>query len=91
MIRLVNQIVSVRAWLTNFQPALIPLPSDLSVEEEVGSYFETIKGSDYDANSELMMIVRIHERQLHLLLTYSLHVNVMSSVLCLYSLNSDVY
>lgn len=37
MIRLANQIVSVCAWLTNFQPALIPLPSDLSVEEEVGS------------------------------------------------------
>lgn len=53
MIRLVNQIVSVCAWLTNFEPALIPLPSDLSVEEEVDSYFETIEDSDYDADSEL--------------------------------------
>ena len=52
MIRLANQIVSVCAWLTNFQPVLIPLPSDLSVEE-VSSYFETIKDSDYDADSEL--------------------------------------
>ena len=29
MIRLVNQIVSVCAWLTNFQPVLFPLPSDI--------------------------------------------------------------
>ena len=27
MIPLTNQIVSMCAWLTNFQPALIPLPS----------------------------------------------------------------
>ena len=53
MIRLANQVVSVCAWLTNFQPALIPLPSDLGVEEEVSSYFETIEDSDYNADSEL--------------------------------------
>ena len=52
MIRVANQVVAVCAWLVNFQPALIPPPSDLSVEEEVGSYFETIKDSDYDADSE---------------------------------------
>ena len=79
MIRLANQIVSVCAWLTNFQPALIPLPSDLSVEEEVGSYFETIEDSDYDADSELMMIVlshqKIHKRLLHVPLTCSLNLH----------------
>ena len=48
--------------VADFQPALIPLPSDLSVKEEVGSYFETIERSDSDADSELMMIVRIHKR-----------------------------
>ena len=33
MIRIANQIVCVCAWLTNFQPALIPPSSDSSVEE----------------------------------------------------------
>lgn len=53
MIRLANQIVSVCAWLTNFQPVLIPLPTDSSVETEVNTYFESIESSDYDADSEL--------------------------------------
>ena len=48
MIRLANQIVSACAWLTNFQPVLIPLPSDLSVEEKVSGYFETIEESPED-------------------------------------------
>ena len=54
MIRIANQIVSVCAWLTNFQPALIPPPSDSSVEEEVEEYFQTLDSeSDYDADTEL--------------------------------------
>ena len=52
MIRIANQIVSVFAWLTNFQPALVPLPSDSSVEDEVSSYFQSIVPSNYDADSE---------------------------------------
>ena len=52
MIRIANQIVSVCAWLTNFQPALVPLPSDSSMEDEVASYFQSIEDSDYDADSE---------------------------------------
>ena len=52
MIRIANQIVSVCAWLTNFQPALVPLPSDSSVEDEVSSYFQSIVPSDYDSDSE---------------------------------------
>ena len=52
MIRLANNIVSVCAWLTNFQPALIPLPGDSSVAD-VDQYFLTLEdSSDYDADSE---------------------------------------
>ena len=52
MIRLANQIVSVCAWLTNFQPALIPLPGDYS-DEEVDRYFQSLQDCDYDADSEM--------------------------------------
>ena len=52
MIRIANQIVCVCAWLTNFQPALVPLPSDSSMEDEVDSYFQSIEDSDCDADSE---------------------------------------
>ena len=51
MIRIADQILSVCAWLTNFQPALIPLPSGDSSEEEVDSYIQSIE-EDYDADSE---------------------------------------
>jgi hypothetical protein len=51
MIRLANNIVSVCAWLTNFQPALIPLPGDTSTDD-VDRYFQTLEDSDYDADSE---------------------------------------
>ena len=53
MIRIANQIVCVCAWLTNFQPALIPPPSDSSVEE-VDEYFQKMESeSDYDADTEM--------------------------------------
>ena len=52
MIRIANQIVSVCAWLTNFQPALIPIPSNSNMEDEVDQYFHSIEDSDYDADSE---------------------------------------
>jgi len=51
MIRIVDHIFSVCAWLTNFQPVLIPLPSDESSEEEVDRYLQSIE-EDYDADSE---------------------------------------
>lgn len=51
MIRLANNIVSVCAWLTNFQPSLIPLPEDTSTGD-VDQYFLTLEDSDYDADSE---------------------------------------
>ena len=51
MVRLANSIVSVCAWLVNFQPALIPLPGDTSTDE-VDRYFQTLEDSDYDADSE---------------------------------------
>lgn len=52
MIHIENQIVSVCAWLTNIQPALVPLPSDSSMEDKVTSYFWSVEDSDYDADSE---------------------------------------
>ena len=40
--RIANQVVSVCAWLTNFQPALVPCPHDpAESEDEVDKYFET--------------------------------------------------
>ena len=52
MARIANQIVSVCAWLTNFQPALIPIPSD-DDSNSVEEYFESLYSSDYDADTEL--------------------------------------
>ena len=53
MIRIANQILSVCEWLTNFQPAMIPLPGDSSVEE-VEEYFQSLESDyDYDADSEM--------------------------------------
>ena len=40
--RIAHQVVSVCAWLTNFQPALVPSQQDYEeVEDEVDKYFET--------------------------------------------------
>ena len=53
MIRVANQVVSVCAWLTNFQPTLVPLPSNNSTEDDVASYFQSLEDeSEYDADSE---------------------------------------
>ena len=53
MIRIANQIVTVCALLTNFQPVLIPPPSDSTTELEVKNYFEIIEDdSEYDADTE---------------------------------------
>ena len=52
MIRISNQIVCVCTWLTNFQPALVPFPSNSDVEDEVDQYFHSIEDSDYDTDSE---------------------------------------
>ena len=52
--RIANQIVSVCAWLTNFQPALISIPSDDNDDSEsIEQYFESLYSSDYDADTEL--------------------------------------
>ena len=50
MIRIADQIFSLCAWLTNFQPVLIPLTRD-TCEDDVEKYFQSID-SDYDADSE---------------------------------------
>ena len=52
MARIANPIDSVCAWLTNFQPALIPIPSD-DDSNSVEEYFESLYSSDYDADTEL--------------------------------------
>ena len=51
MSRIANQIISVCAWLVNFQSVLIPPPSgDL---EEVDLYFTTLSSEEsYDADTE---------------------------------------
>jgi hypothetical protein len=52
LMRVSNQIISVCAWLTNFQPILIPPPSELCSDNDVDSYFLQ-EESDYDPDSEL--------------------------------------
>ena len=53
MARLANQIVCVCAWLTAFQPALVPPSPGERDEQEVEDYFNSVYDSDYDAESEL--------------------------------------
>ena len=52
LMRLANQIISVCAWLTNFQPVLIPPPAESCSDSDIDSYFLQ-EESDYDADSEL--------------------------------------
>ena len=42
MIRLLNQVVCVCAWLTNFQPVLVPPPVEAS-DEEISEYFQKLE------------------------------------------------
>ena len=46
---LANQIVCVCAWLTCFQPSLVPPPQN-DADSDVESYFDAIDDSDYDAD-----------------------------------------
>ena len=50
MARLANQIVCVCAWLTSFQPALVPPPCAEDDEDEVDEYFLRVLESDYEAD-----------------------------------------
>ena len=56
MVRLANQIVFVCAWLSNFQPALVPPPREPS-DTEVDDYFQELDESDFssdiDSDSEM--------------------------------------
>ena len=51
MTRLTNQIVYVCAFLTNFQPALIPLPVDQD-NEDVELYFDQLSDSYISESDE---------------------------------------
>ena len=53
MARLANQIINVCAWLTNFQPALVPLPKGEQSVDEVDQYFQSLcDDSDYEADAD---------------------------------------
>lgn len=52
MARIANQIVCVCAWLTNFQPALVPLPDSEEGDRDVEEYFQSVYDSDYDGDVE---------------------------------------
>lgn len=56
MIRLADMIVSVCAWLTNFEPVSVPSAVN-DRQEEVDQYFQSIldskSDSEYDADTEL--------------------------------------
>ena len=47
MARITNQIVFVCAFLTNFQPALVPLPKEPE-DSDVETYFEQLSDCDSD-------------------------------------------
>ena len=49
MARLTNQIITICAFLTNFQPALVPLPKSIS-DVEVEDYFRQLSDSDPDSD-----------------------------------------
>ena len=52
MSRIVNQVVCVCAFLTNFMPALVPPPGNLK-DEDVDNYFKDLSSdSEYDEMSE---------------------------------------
>ena len=51
MICLANQIVCVCAWLSNFEPALVPAPTELS-ETEIDDYFQACDDSDFSSDSD---------------------------------------
>ena len=51
MVRLANQTVCVCAWLSNFQPALVPPPCELS-DTEVDDYFQDLDKSDFISDIE---------------------------------------
>ena len=48
--RLTNQIISICAFLTNFQPVLIPLPAEGTGDGDVESYFEQLSDSEHDTD-----------------------------------------
>ena len=50
MVRQVNHIVCVCAWLTNFHPALIPPPLTTSENSDVEEYFNNLE-SETDIES----------------------------------------
>ena len=56
MIWLANQLVCVFEWLSNFQPTLVPAPTECS-ETEVDDYFQAFEDSDFssdiDSDSEM--------------------------------------
>ena len=51
MARIINQIVSVCAFLSNFQPALVPPPQTMS-EDEVEGYWLGLDDTDNDSESD---------------------------------------
>ena len=56
MIHLADMVVSVCAWLTNFEPVLVPPPVDDHEEDKVDQYFKSVldseSESEYDADTE---------------------------------------
>ena len=52
MARLSNQIVCICAFLSNFHPALVPLPPKASSEADVDKYFEELSDSENELTSE---------------------------------------
>ena len=52
MARLTNQIIFICSFLTNFQPALVPIPKSLS-DDEVEEYYRQLSASDSDPDCDI--------------------------------------
>ena len=52
MIWLTNQIVCISAWISSFQPTLVPAPTELSETEVVEQNFRAFDDSDFNSDND---------------------------------------
>ena len=53
MARLANQIIFVCAFLTNFLPALVPIPKNISEDMDVEDYFDALSDSEIESDCNI--------------------------------------
>ena len=53
MAQLANQIIFVCAFLTNFLPALVPIPKNISEDMDVEDYFDALSDSEIESDCNI--------------------------------------